>query len=105
MEPSPLLPVEPSVRESDLPAGRRRARSCVVAPEDVEAVASVLRARNVVDEDLDRDVVWSAKREILTRAFAVRNDSRRLFDEFVAAQGDALRDFATWVRVGREARR
>jgi 4-alpha-glucanotransferase len=96
MEPSPYYPssrrfVNPIyLRVDDVP------EVASLPPEDVEAVASVLRARNVIDEDLDRDVVWSAKRGILTRAFAVRNDDRSLFDEFVAEQGDALRDFATW---------
>jgi 4-alpha-glucanotransferase len=97
MEPSPYYPssrrfVNPIyLRVDDVP------EVALLPPADVEAVASVLRAQNVVDEDLDRDVVWSAKREILERAFAVRNDDRRgSFDEFVAVEGDALRDFATW---------
>ena len=98
MEPSPYYPssrrfVNPIyLRVDDVP------EVAALPPEDVEAVASVLRARNVVDEDLDRDVVWSAKREILERAFAVRNDDGRRgsFDQFVAVEGDALRDFATW---------
>jgi 4-alpha-glucanotransferase len=97
MEPSPYYPssrrfVNPIyLRVDDVP------EVALLPPADVEAVASVLRAQNVVDEDLDRDVVWSAKREILERAFAVRNDDRGgSFDEFVAVEGDALRDFATW---------
>jgi 4-alpha-glucanotransferase len=97
MEPSPYYPssrrfVNPIyLRVDDVP------EVASLPPEDVEAVASVLRAQNVVDEDLDRDVVWSGKREILERAFAVRNDDGRgPFEDFVAAQGDALRDFATW---------
>ena len=96
MEPSPYYPssrrfVNPIyLRVDDVP------EVALLPPADVEAVASVLQARNSVDEDLDRDVVWSAKREILTRAFGFRSGDRSSFDEFVAAQGDALRDFATW---------
>jgi 4-alpha-glucanotransferase len=97
MEPSPYYPssrrfVNPIyLRVDDVP------EVALLPPEDVDAVASVLRAKNGVDEDLDRDAVWSAKREILERAFAVRDDDRRReFEGFVAAEGDALRDFATW---------
>ena len=98
MEPSPYYPssrrfMNPIyLRVDDVPevAG--------LPPKEVEAVASVLRDRNVLDEDIDRDAVWSAKREILERAFAVRDDDGRRteFDDFLAAEGDALRDFATW---------
>jgi 4-alpha-glucanotransferase len=98
MEPSPYYPssrrfVNPIyLRVDDVP------EVAALPPEEVEAVASVLRDRNVLDEDLDRDAVWSAKRKILERAFAARfDDGRRAeFDEFVATEGDALRDFATW---------
>ena len=103
MEPSPYYPssrrfVNPIyLRVDDVP------EVGLLAPDDVDAIARVLRDRNVVDEDLDRDAVWSAKRQILERAFAARNDAnpsdgapRNQFDEFVATEGDALRDFATW---------
>jgi len=98
MEPSPYYPssrrfVNPIyLRVDDVPevAG--------LPADEVAAVASVLRDRNVLDEDIDRDAVWSAKRGILERAFAVRGDDGRrvVFDDFRTAQGDALRDFATW---------
>jgi 4-alpha-glucanotransferase len=98
MEPSPYYPssrrfVNPIyLRVDDVP------EVALLPAESVEAVASVLRARNSVDEDLDRDAVWSAKRQILERAFAAGDDKgrRASFDEFVAAEGVALRDFATW---------
>jgi 4-alpha-glucanotransferase len=98
MEPSPYYPssrrfVNPIyLRVDDVP------EVAAVPPDEVEAVARVLRDRNELDEDLDRDAVWSAKRGILERAFAARNDGGRRaeFDEFRAAQGAALRDFATW---------
>ncbi len=62
MEPSPYYPssrrfVNPIyLRVDDVPevAG--------LPADEVAAVASVLRDRNVLDEDIDRDAVWSAKR-------------------------------------------
>jgi 4-alpha-glucanotransferase len=101
MEPSPYYPssrrfMNPIyLRVEDVP------EVAALPREEVEAVASVLRDRNVLDEDLDRDAVWSAKRNILERAFAVRNNDHRRaeFEEFLAAEGDALRDFATWCAV------
>jgi 4-alpha-glucanotransferase len=98
MEPSPYYPssrrfVNPIyLRVDDVP------EVALLPADDVDAVAQVLRDRNVLDEDLDRDAVWSAKRQILERAFAARNVAARRdeFAQFVAAEGDALRDFATW---------
>src|SRR5664279_3636259 len=103
---APLAPMEPSPY---YPSSRRFVNPIYLRVDDVPevaglpaaevaAVASVLRDRNVLDEDIDRDAVWSAKRGILERAFAVRGDDGRrvAFDDFRTAQGDALRDFATW---------
>jgi len=98
MEPSPYFPssrrfVNPIyLRVDDVP------EVAELPADEVAAVASVLRERNALDEDIDRDAVWSAKREILQRAFAVRHedDRRTAFDNYLAAEGDALRDFATW---------
>jgi 4-alpha-glucanotransferase len=98
MEPSPYYPssrrfVNPIyLRIEDVP------EVALLPTLDVEAVGRVLRDRNELDEDLDRDAVWSAKRQLLERAFAVRNDdSRRVaFEEFLGTEGNALRDFATW---------
>ncbi|HEY5051546.1 MAG TPA: 4-alpha-glucanotransferase, partial [Acidothermaceae bacterium] len=98
MEPSPYYPssrrfVNPIyLRVDDVP------EVAALPPEEVEAVARVLRDRNELDEDLDRDAVWSAKRQILERAFAALDDDGRRAerDEFLVAEGDELRDFATW---------
>ena len=98
MEPSPYYPssrrfVNPIyLRVDDVP------EVALLPSAAVEALAQPLRDRNIVDEDLDRDAVWSAKRQILQRAFGVRNDGARRaeFDEYLAVEGDALRDFATW---------
>ncbi len=96
MEPSPYYPSSRRFVNPIYLAIDEVPEVALLPPDEVEAVASVLRDRNAIDEDLDRDVVWSAKREILERAFAVRSDDRGSFDEFIAAEGDALRDFATW---------
>ena len=75
MEPSPYYPssrrfVNPIyLRVDDVP------EVAALPPAEVEAVASVLRDRNELDEDLDRDVVWSAKRE--DSRTCVRRSKRR----------------------------
>ena len=98
MEPSPYYPssrrfVNPIyLRVDDVP------EVAALPQAEVDAVARPLRDRNEIDEDLDRDAVWAAKRPILERAFAARSDEGRRadFEEFRTSQGDALRDFATW---------
>ena len=102
----PVPPMDPSPY---FPASRRFVNPIYLHVEDVdevaqlpaadvEAVAEPLRERNRIDEDLDRDAVWAAKRQILERAFAVRRDPGRLaaFAEFVESGGEELGDFATW---------
>src|SRR5450432_3828789 len=103
---APVAPMEPSPY---YPSSRRFvnpiylciddvAEVAALPPADVEAAARPLRERNQLDEHLDRDAVWSAKRAILERAFAYRTDERRraAFAEFMHVQGTALIDFATW---------
>jgi 4-alpha-glucanotransferase len=98
MEPSPYYPssrrfVNPIyVRIDDV------AEVAALPPADVAAAARSLRARNGIDEQLDRDAVWLAKRTILERAFAHRTDETRnaAFAQFMRNQGAALIDFATW---------
>ena len=65
---------------------------------DVTAISAPLKEKNVIDEDIDRDAVWLAKRRVLEAAFADRRDPARqkAFAEFVEAGGDSLVDFATW---------
>jgi 4-alpha-glucanotransferase len=98
MEPSPYFPasrrfINPIyLRVEDVP------EVSAVAAADVDAAAGPLRAKNELDEDLDRDAVWAAKRKILEAAFAAQRDPqrRRAFSRFVDAEGQALTDFATW---------
>src|SRR5664279_4600676 len=98
MEPSPYYPssrrfVNPIyLRVDDV------AEVASLPPADVAAAARSLRARNEIDEQLDRDAVWLAKRAILERAFMQRTDESRnaAFAQFVHDQGAALIDYATW---------
>jgi len=103
---APLAPMEPSPY---YPSSRRFvnpiylrvddvAEVAALPPADVAAAARSLRARNEIDEQLDRDAVWLAKRTILERAFRQRTDESRnaAFAQFVRDQGAALVDYATW---------
>ena len=101
MEPSPYLPVTRRfvnpvyIRVEDVPeyavlGAAERAR--------VDELAEPLRARNTVDEQLDRDAVWAAKREALAIVAAVPRSAAReaAFAAFVDREGEGLVDFATW---------
>ncbi len=103
MEPSPYYPssrrfVNPIyLRVEDVP------EVALLPVGDVAAVAGPLRAGNEQDLDLDRDAVWTAKRSVLSRAFAHRSSDpsrRAAFESFVLREGQPLRDFATWCAVG-----
>ena len=65
---------------------------------DVEAISAPLKARNRLDEDIDRDAIWLAKRRVLEAAFGARCDParRKAFAEFVDLGGEPLADYATW---------
>jgi 4-alpha-glucanotransferase len=101
MEPSPYYPssrrfVNPIyLRVEDVP----EVGSLPAA--EVASIADRLRAGNEQDVDLDRDAVWTAKRSVLERAFAQQSDPprRAAFAAFVKAEGQPLRDFATWCAV------
>jgi len=98
MEPSPYFPasrrfINPIyLRVEDI------AEVASLRPDDVAAAAEPLREKNAVDEDIDRDAVWAAKRRVLEAAFKARRDVARqvAFADFVETQGEALADFATW---------
>ena len=107
--PSPTTPVEPSPY---LPATRRFASPLyirieqipeigylnVAARTEIERSALVQRALAEADVLVDRDAVWTAKREALTQLHAVHRSAAREADyqAFLAREGDGLRDFATW---------
>jgi 4-alpha-glucanotransferase len=101
VSPSPYLPmsrrfVSPLyLRVEDVPeyasvpeAGRRR----------IEALAAPLRAASVTSDLIDRDQVWSAKREALEIIHATPpgGPRRERFERFLMAQGQPLEDWATW---------
>jgi 4-alpha-glucanotransferase len=105
---APVAPMEPSPY---FPSSRRWVNPIYLCVDDVPevgalpaaevaAVAAPLVARNAVDEDLDRDAVWAAKRTVLERAFAVLaagdGGRRSGFEQFVRAEAESLTDFATW---------
>lgn len=101
VSPSPYLPmtrhyVSPLyLRIEDIPEYRRlpagqRAR--------IEALAAPLRARNASADLIDRDAVWTAKREALELIRRVPLSARRRADylRFREREGRALQDWAAW---------
>jgi 4-alpha-glucanotransferase len=102
----PVPPIEPSPY---FPASRGFINPIYLRVEDVAEVASThdvdveeisapLKEKNTLDEDIDRDAIWLAKRRVLEAAFAARRDPARhkAFAEFVEARGEPLVDYATW---------
>ena len=98
MQPSPYFPASRRflnpiyLRVEDVP------EVALLPPTVVGAAGAPLRAKNELDEPLDRDAVWAAKRGTLEVAFELRRDPGRqvAFANFVDEQGEALTDFATW---------
>ncbi len=105
----PVAPMEPSPY---LPTTRRFVNPIYLRVESIPEVAylpltdrsivewhaEAMRAMNTSPGDLDRDAVWAAKKAALEIVFAQpRTASRQAaYAGFVAAQGEGLRDFATW---------
>jgi 4-alpha-glucanotransferase len=102
----PVPPIEPSPY---FPASRGFINPIYLRVEEVAEVASLrdvdvggisapLKAKNTLDEDIDRDAIWLAKRRVLEAAFAARRDPvrQRAFADFVEAAGEPLIDYATW---------
>ncbi|MDR1386595.1 MAG: 4-alpha-glucanotransferase [Propionibacteriaceae bacterium] len=105
----PVPPMEPSPY---LPASRRYVNPIYIRPEAIEeyALMSERRRRRVTqrrvalagalaaDPAVRRDDVWAAKRAALADIHAAgRRPARQMaFEEFCRAEGQALRDWATW---------
>src|SRR5579875_2827913 len=72
-----------------------------------DADAAALRAENSVDRLIDRDRIWTVKRAVLEKAFAVWEDCstsarRAEFRRFQEEQGAALTNFATWCALAEQ---
>ena len=107
LEPSPYLPVtrrfvnpvylrvEAIPEYAYLPAEDRT---------EVERLAAQQRKANILDEQLDRDAVWAAKRAALERVFAMpRSPGRQAaYAAFVEREGGGLEDFATWCALAEQ---
>lgn len=104
VEPSPYLPVtrrfvDPSVvHVEDLPAYRRLADAD--AARITEMAATVKRTNDL--DTIDRDAMWTTKRDALAACFDVDLEDatrREDFERFCASEGVALTDFATYCAI------
>jgi len=105
-------PVGPMTPSPYLPVTRRFVNPIYIRPEDirecaylpgpqralVEWAAEEVRPSAEDPDPIDRDAVWSAKRQALEVIFAAgRSPARqRALDAFRAEQGQGLEDFALW---------
>ncbi len=104
MAPSPYLPVTRRfanpmyLRIEDIP---EFARLAPAVAERIEQLATELRRMNTSAGLLDRDAVWGAKRTALEAIHQAGRDADReaAYAAFRAAEGDGLRDFATWCAI------
>jgi 4-alpha-glucanotransferase len=98
IEPSPYFPTSRGFASALYLDVAEVAEQAGIPAAEVAAAAGPLQGRNQVDEEIDRDAVWAAKRPVLERAFAASGGSRddEAFAEFAAGQGDSLTRFATW---------
>jgi len=105
-------PVTPMEASPYLPTTRRFVNPLYIRVEDIREVAYLpstqralleweaeeLRRTNELDEQLDRDRVWAAKKDALATVFAAPRSGARqgAFDAFCAREGTGLVEFATW---------
>ncbi|MGI9135730.1 MAG: 4-alpha-glucanotransferase [Candidatus Nanopelagicales bacterium] len=105
-------PVSPIENSPYLPVTRRFTNPIYLHVEDIpefgqlkkkqrrkmEEAAAPLRAMNLTAGLIDRDAVWAIKRQAFGEIFdlGLSKSRRAEFDEYCAAQGIGLRDFATW---------
>ncbi|MDP9416940.1 MAG: 4-alpha-glucanotransferase, partial [Actinomycetota bacterium] len=101
MEPSPYLPTTRRfmnpvyLRVEDVP---EYAELDEETRAQVEGLAATQRPRNLTDDQLDRDAVWTAKRAALELIHAAGRSPQRqaAYDEYREREGQGLTDFATW---------
>ena len=101
VSPSPYLPMTRRytsplyLRIEDIPEYRQLAAA---QRERIEQLAAPLRAGNGRSDHIDRDEVWTAKREALEMIHrAVRTGQRQAdFERFRAREGAALADWSGW---------
>ena len=98
IEPSPYFPASRAFASPLYLDVEQIGAQVGIAAREIAAAAGPLRARNSVDEPIDRDAVWAAKRAVLEQAFSASNSGRDDvgFAEFVSAEGDSLSRFAIW---------
>ncbi|GAA3724800.1 4-alpha-glucanotransferase [Salinactinospora qingdaonensis] len=107
IEPSPYLPtsrryVSPLyIRIEDIP---EYANLDPLQREEIQRLARPLRERGRTADLLDRDAIWLAKREALSKLYHVpRGPSReRAFQSYLAREGSALVEYATWCAIAEE---
>ncbi|MGH3657715.1 MAG: 4-alpha-glucanotransferase, partial [Micromonosporaceae bacterium] len=103
---NPLHATEPTVpvhASPYLPSSRRFASPLYLRIEQIPEYAALPAGDRPTGPPgggdlIDRDDVWTAKREALTRLYAVTPTParREAYHRFVASEGQALTDFATW---------
>ena len=105
-------PVSPIENSPYLPVTRRFTNPIYLHVEDIpeyddlkkkqraqlEDSASPLKAMNLTADLLDRDAVWAVKSAAFTEVFeaGLSKQRRAEFEDYCAAQGVGLCDFATW---------
>jgi 4-alpha-glucanotransferase len=110
--PEPMAPVSPSpylamtrrylsplyLRIEDIP---EYATLSAADSARVDALGAPLRAASQTADLIDRDAVWTAKREALgiIRAAGLSGARQAELDAFRARGGEALKDWATWCAI------
>ncbi len=106
----PVAPMEPSPY---LPTTRRFGNPMYLRPERIPEHAGLTsadraslhalheKAGDPVDDRIDRDSAWSAKRAALRKIFEVRPSAGRdlAFEGYRRREGSGLDDYATWAAI------
>jgi 4-alpha-glucanotransferase len=107
VSPSPYLPmtrryVSPLyLRVEDIPEYRRLETG---PRQRIEALAAPLRARNASGALIDRDAVWTAKRQALEIIYQVplAGQRREAYSRFRRREGRDLRDWVDWCTLAEQ---